>query len=85
MPTAEFTARVDHLIEQTKAGERAENVEEILIPGEMEMRAREQNLREGVPLPPLIYHALRKYARKAGLDSVLTVVRQVESLEAQVS
>jgi LDH2 family malate/lactate/ureidoglycolate dehydrogenase len=77
MPAAEFTTRVDRMIEQTKAGERAENVEEILIPGETEMRERAKNLREGVPLLPSTYYALRKYAQKTGLDTELAVVRQI--------
>jgi LDH2 family malate/lactate/ureidoglycolate dehydrogenase len=74
MPTADFTARVDRLIEQTKAGERAEGVEEILVPGESEMRARERSLRDGVPLRRSTYDALRKYGRNAGLDTELVVV-----------
>jgi LDH2 family malate/lactate/ureidoglycolate dehydrogenase len=74
MPTADFTARVDRLIEQTKAGERAEGVEEILVPGESEMRARELSLRDGVPLRRSTYDALRKYGRNAGLDTELVVV-----------
>ena len=61
LPPPEFTARVDRLIEQTKAGDRAEGVEEILIPGESELRARERSLKEGVPLRPSTYQALRKY------------------------
>jgi len=74
MPSHEFTARVDRLIEQTKAGERAEGVEEILVPGESELRARERSLREGVPLRLSTYRALLKYAEKAGLDTKLEVV-----------
>ncbi len=74
MPSHEFTGRVDRLIEQTKAGERAEAVEEILIPGESELRARERSLRDGVPLRPSTYKALLKYAQAAGLESELVVV-----------
>jgi LDH2 family malate/lactate/ureidoglycolate dehydrogenase len=74
LPVAEFTARVDRLIEQAKGGERAENVEEILVPGELEMRARARNLREGVPLMSPAYRALRKYRERAGLNTELVVV-----------
>jgi LDH2 family malate/lactate/ureidoglycolate dehydrogenase len=74
MPATEFTTRVDRMIEQAKGGERTDDVEEILVPGEREMRARERNLRDGVPLLPSTYHALRKYARNAGLDTELVVV-----------
>ena len=75
-PPAEFTARVDRMIEQTKAGERAENVGEILIPGEAELRARESNMQKGVPLRPFTYQALRKYGEAAGLETDLVVVRK---------
>lgn len=74
MPVAEFTARVDRMIEQAKGGERAENVEEILVPGETEMRARTCNLREGVPLLASTYRALRKYREGTGLNTELVVV-----------
>jgi amino acid adenylation domain-containing protein len=74
MPLADFTARVDRLIEQTKSGERAEGSEEILVPGEAELRARERSLKEGVPLRPSTYQALLKYGKKAGLDTQLVVV-----------
>jgi LDH2 family malate/lactate/ureidoglycolate dehydrogenase len=78
LPTLEFTARVDQLIDQAKTGERARGVEEILVPGERELRAREQSLRDGVPLRRSTYQALRKYARAAGLESELTVVELQE-------
>lgn len=74
MPLAEFGARVDRLIEQTKGGERAENVAEILVPGELEMRARARNLREGVPLSVATYRALLQYQEAARLSSKLMVI-----------
>ena len=74
-PLTEFTARVDRLIEQTKGGERAENVEEILIPGETELRARERNMQLGVPLRALTCRGLQKYGETARLETSLAVVR----------
>jgi LDH2 family malate/lactate/ureidoglycolate dehydrogenase len=73
-PAAEFRARVDRLIEEAKGGERAAGVEEILVPGERELRARERSLREGVSLRSTTYQALLKYARSAGLHSRLEVL-----------
>jgi LDH2 family malate/lactate/ureidoglycolate dehydrogenase len=52
LPSSDFTARVDRLIEMTKAGDRADGAEEILVRGESELRARERSLKEGVPLGP---------------------------------
>jgi LDH2 family malate/lactate/ureidoglycolate dehydrogenase len=74
MALPDFTARVDRLIEMTKSGERAAGSDEILVPGEHELRARERSLKEGVPLRPSTYQALRKYGVKAGLDTQLLVV-----------
>jgi LDH2 family malate/lactate/ureidoglycolate dehydrogenase len=74
MPLDTFTARVDSMIDQVKAGERAEGVSEVLLPGEAEMRAREQNLRAGVPLTPATYQSLLKYRGEAGLQTDLVTV-----------
>jgi LDH2 family malate/lactate/ureidoglycolate dehydrogenase len=79
MPGPDFKARVSRLIEQTKAGDRAENVEEILIPGEREMNVRAQNLRDGVPLLRSTYDALVKYGEEKGLDSRLVPAAAVKS------
>jgi LDH2 family malate/lactate/ureidoglycolate dehydrogenase len=74
MPFEDFTARVDRMIEAAKASERAEGVDEILVPGELELRARERNLRDGVPLLPSTYRALLRYKEEAGLRTALVAV-----------
>lgn len=73
-PLAEFTARVDRMITLTKAGDRAENVQEILIPGEAELRERATNLNRGVPVKAVTYRALLKYSQEAQLDAELVLV-----------
>jgi amino acid adenylation domain-containing protein len=70
----EFTDRVDALIEQTKSGERAHGVDEIFIPGERELRARERGLSDGVRLRPSTYRVLLAYGRRMGLDARLIPV-----------
>jgi LDH2 family malate/lactate/ureidoglycolate dehydrogenase len=74
MARDEFLARVDLMIDQAKGSERAEGVDEIFVPGEMEMRARERNLREGVPLLPSTYKMLLDYAQEAGMETTLVPV-----------
>ena len=69
-----FAARVDRLIDETKQGERAANVDEILIPGERELKARERSLKEGVRLLPSTYRALVDYGRKKQLATRLVIV-----------
>jgi len=80
MSSAEFMARVDRMIEQTKSGELAQNAHEILIPGEAELRARERNMREGVPLLPSTYRTLLRYGEAAELDTKLEVVKFIGTL-----
>ncbi|MEA2490158.1 MAG: hypothetical protein QOH21_1950, partial [Acidobacteriota bacterium] len=77
---AEFLSRVDRMIDEVKGAKRMAGVEEIRLPGEAELRAREHNLREGVPLSPAVYQALEKYRRDAGLRSELVAVEMVEEL-----
>ena len=74
LPLEEFKARVDRMIEQVKSGEKAEGVQEIYLPGEIEMRQRAENLRAGtVPLLPSTYAALRKFKEEFGIESDLVV------------
>lgn len=82
MATADFTARVDRLIEQTKNSERAADTDEILIPGEMELRNRQRSLKEGVRLRSSTYRALVSYGRKAGLKTELDVVMESRLAES---
>lgn len=74
MPASAFAARVDRLIEETKQSERAANVDEIWIPGEIELRARELALKQGVRLRPSTYRALLAYATENQLTTRLIVV-----------
>jgi amino acid adenylation domain-containing protein len=74
MPIDQFKKRVDSMVEQVKASERAENVPEILLPGELEMRAREESLLHGVPVLPVTHAALEKYRKAAGLNCSLAFV-----------
>jgi LDH2 family malate/lactate/ureidoglycolate dehydrogenase len=67
----EFASRVERLIDQTKAGERVPGVDELLLPGEREMRSRERNLRLGVPLRRSALAALQEYKQSAGLTTEL--------------
>ena len=83
MPSAEFTSRVDQLISEAKSSERAVGADEILIPGERELRARERSLREGVRLRASTYQALVKYGRAAGLQTDLAVRCTVEEPDAK--
>jgi LDH2 family malate/lactate/ureidoglycolate dehydrogenase len=74
MTREEFASRVDRLIDEVKLARRVEGVAEILLPGEAEMRARDANLRAGIPLSASVQRALLKYRDDAGLTSELVTV-----------
>ena len=71
MPLPSFTERIRRLIDQTKSGDRRPDCDEILIPGEVEFRARETNLRDGVPIRSSSWSMLCDFARKMNLKTEL--------------
>lgn len=74
LPFEDFTARMDGMIAAAKGSERMEGVEEIFVPGEMELRARQRHLRDGIPLLPSTHRALLDYRQKAELETELVLV-----------
>ncbi len=65
--TAEFTARIEALVDQTRGGELAAWADEILVPGELEDRNRRRLSVAGIPLADTTRDALATLAREAGL------------------
>ncbi len=59
---------IDRLVEQIKALPRAEGVDEILVPGELEDRVSDERMRGGIPLPDGTAHNLREVAAKLDIS-----------------
>lgn len=53
---------IDRLVERIKALPRADGIDEILVPGELEDRVYEQRMRDGIPLPDGTARNLREVA-----------------------
>ncbi|HKS37657.1 MAG TPA: Ldh family oxidoreductase [Verrucomicrobiae bacterium] len=70
MPIAKFKERVDHLIREIHASEKAEGAERIYLPGEIEFERREKALVEGIELPEDVVASLRGLAEDLKLDGV---------------
>ena len=51
-----------------------EGVDEILVPGELEMTARQRSLQEGVRLRASTYDSLVKYADEMGLATRIQII-----------
>jgi LDH2 family malate/lactate/ureidoglycolate dehydrogenase len=52
MPMGDYTARMTQLTDRAKACEKAEGVDEILLPGEPEVRMAAKRQQTGIPLDP---------------------------------
>ena len=61
---AEFTARIEALVDQTRGGELAAWADEILVPGELEDRNRRRLSVDGIPLADTTRDALATLAQR---------------------
>jgi LDH2 family malate/lactate/ureidoglycolate dehydrogenase len=66
LPAREFTARMEALVTQTKANSTAPGVEEIFVPGEIELRNAERHA-AGIALPTKTWQDLSALAAEAGV------------------
>jgi len=68
MPAGEFGRRMDALIDEIHAAPRADDVERVFVPGEMEWERYDKAMTEGVRLPPDVVASLAEAAALVGLD-----------------
>ncbi|SDP50503.1 Malate/lactate/ureidoglycolate dehydrogenase, LDH2 family [Pedococcus dokdonensis] len=61
---ADFSARVEALVDQTRGGELSAWADEILVPGELEDRNRQRLAVDGIPLAATTLEALATLARE---------------------
>ncbi|MEM2874681.1 MAG: Ldh family oxidoreductase [Candidatus Hadarchaeales archaeon] len=67
VPLEEFRSRARKFIDEVKGSKKAPGVQEIMIPGEPEMRTREKNMREGVEIADAVWAELREIAGGLGV------------------
>lgn len=72
---ADFAARIEALVDQTRGGELAAWADEILVPGELEDRTRRRLAAGGIPLADTTRDALATLGREVGvaLPAALTL------------
>ena len=68
MPPAVFRRRMDELIDEIHAAPRAEGVDRILVPGELEWERYGRAIADGISLPPDVVASLREAATIVDLD-----------------
>jgi LDH2 family malate/lactate/ureidoglycolate dehydrogenase len=68
MPIDTFTHRAETLIDEIHNSPRAEGVDRLYVPGEMEWERYDKSIREGIGLPQDVRESLKQAADMAGLD-----------------
>lgn len=71
IPEDEFRSRVTSLIQEIKSGPRVEEIDELLLPGEIEYREQQKRLTEGIPLSPKVVKELQELAQSLGIEGLL--------------
>ena len=56
----QFKADIDQMIREIKKNRPAENVAEIFLPGEIELRKKEERHKTGIPLPKVVLDDLKR-------------------------
>ncbi|HEY8477443.1 MAG TPA: Ldh family oxidoreductase [Chloroflexota bacterium] len=67
VPVEEFKTRLGQMVREIRSCERAEGVERIYVPGEIEAEKAARRLREGVPIPEPIRQEFIAVARELGV------------------
>ena len=70
-PIQAFTKRIDEVIDYLHGLPRAEGVDRIYVPGEMEWDRRDVALAEGIVLPADVVESLHRLADDLGLDATV--------------
>ncbi|HHX63370.1 MAG TPA: Ldh family oxidoreductase [Chloroflexi bacterium] len=70
-PLEQFCAMMDELIVATKAARKAPGAEEILVPGEIEWKTREQRLRDGIDVPEAAWERIVEAGAAHGVTVTL--------------
>jgi LDH2 family malate/lactate/ureidoglycolate dehydrogenase len=68
MPAAQFAQRMEALVDEIHHAPRADGVDRIYLPGEMEWERYERAMREGIALPSDVISSLQEAAKMSGLD-----------------
>jgi len=71
VPLELFKGYVDTLINDVRSGERAEGVDRIYVPGEIEHMRMDERLRDGIPLDSAVVDELEKLGAEVGLGALV--------------
>jgi L-2-hydroxycarboxylate dehydrogenase (NAD+) len=69
-PVAEFRKHVDALVRDLRSSQRLPGVDRVRLPGDGARAARDDRLRNGVPLPPQLAASLSQLAQELGISAL---------------
>lgn len=72
MPLAEFNGRAERFIEEIKNSPKAQGVDEIFYPGEIEVARERANRAEGITLPEEVLKDMAEVGKELGLTEKFT-------------
>jgi LDH2 family malate/lactate/ureidoglycolate dehydrogenase len=67
-PPGEFARKVEALIGEIHNSPRADGVERLLVPGELEWERFDRAMKEGIPLPPDVVESLQRASELTGVE-----------------
>jgi len=68
VPMQEYLKNMKELISEIKSSSLADGFDEILVPGEPELRSKRKRLAEGIPIPDFSWQEVVRTAKDLGLD-----------------
>jgi len=72
-PPEEFARKVETLIDEIHNAPRAEGVERLLVPGELEWERHDRAMKEGISLPADVVDSLKVAADLVGLNQLALI------------
>jgi ureidoglycolate dehydrogenase (NAD+) len=85
MPATAFARRMEVLVDEIHAAPRAEGVERLYLPGEMEWTNHARAMKEGIRLPSDVVGSLEEAAKTAGLDLASFIGESVTTAKPRAS
>ncbi|ARK28651.1 Ldh family oxidoreductase [Halalkalibacter krulwichiae] len=68
MPAEHFKMRVDQMIDEIKSSPKAVGVEEIFLPGEIELNTEQERLNNGIHLGKEVYESIKLVGEEVGVS-----------------
>ena len=66
----DYSSRMDEIENRIRAVPPAPGFKEVLIPGDLERRTREERIKNGIPIPDNIWESIIQSAKSLGIDKV---------------